>query len=911
MYTMASGTTANATNRIVNADSEENSWEKFLQTEIMVMEGAKGSFAFGAFAGIFGSTVTQAVVQRVSKVSSKVTTALGDKFAKGAVDANEVFSTYLAKSVPTGALEKVTVELAAFATDVVGFTAFETAIALFEQVKNLPENEQPQKFTEILWEHFKDQGYNLGQIKIVSHIVMWMSGSRGARMASTEYLKQNLPQLNGATIERMRECYKIKLRSGAVVECKNATEMLASLNLMVRGETALSGKFIKAEELNKENITNIVQQGEKLLGNDVTVADPKTGATVEKTVTKLHKTNEQIEIEGNGQRYSTNDGAEVKGEVVTQAQAGIMNSFETLKSDFEIKMKELGLLKETLDADSEVAKLQIEIANTLISDKTFNMNFLDKFVFKTKTTPNQATFKLQLEIIKELISDSHFDNNNLSSILMYFNRSENFRNLLKDLMNSDYKFDKNKLVQVAFEARLHNENIENVVKCINLSEASGVPIYEICHLAELNKFKINNSTLENMVKGLARIYKLYPEFKGGGCFIEKPSTNKQLLIIQRNNLTITFDKETGEMYNTFISNLNTNSNTISYTNLSNGITIERTKTNITGEYNICEINNGHKYVIGLVEYDKKGNLHIEKNLTSLDGTKTNTIYIKDSKGNEFNYHEIKDRNGNILFNKSDKFRIIDEKHFVTTNNENSFDVQIFENRVVITRLDKNGKVSNKIEYFIRELPEELNIANQKEYLNEKADKLLEKTTPKDIYMEITKGERIISPKCVELLKQLSGAEWEAMFKSDIIIVSELSDNLLKEQGRDKNSAYTLNGMIILGSDAIKEPFTYLHELGHMKYKLLNLGKDPELIKIYNEELAMAKSLPREIKEAISYFIENKQALEEIAAETNGIINSIRTREFCSLRTSILQQYFPKTIAYIAKEFNKLGEMTSK
>ena len=407
-------------------------------------------------------------------------------------------------------------------------------------------------------------------------------------------------------------------------------------------------------------------------------------------------------------------------------------------------MKELGLLKETLDADSEVAKLQIEIANTLISDKTFNMNFLDKFVFKTKTTPNQATFKLQLEIIKELISDSHFDNNNLSSILMYFNRSENFRNLLKDLMNSDYKFDKNKLVQVAFEARLHNENIENVVKCINLSEASGVPIYEICHLAELNKFKINNSTLENMVKGLARIYKLYPEFKGGGCFIEKPSTNKQLLIIQRNNLTITFDKETGEMYNTFISNLNTNSNTISYTNLSNGITIERTKTNIAGEYNICEINNGHKFVIGLVEYDKKGNLHIEKNLTSLDGTKTNTIYIKDSKGNEFNYHEIKDRNGNILFNKSDKFRIIDEKHFVTTNNENSFDVQIFENRVVITRLDKNGKVSNKIEYFIRELPEELNIANQKEYLNEKANKLLEKTTPKHIYMRITKGERIIS-----------------------------------------------------------------------------------------------------------------------------------------------------------------------
>lgn len=244
MYTATTGTLANATNRIVKADSEEDSWDKFLETEAMVMEGAKGSFAFGAFAGIYGSTVTQAVVQRVSKVSSKVTTALADKFAIGAVDASEVYTTAIAKSVPAGALEKATVELAAFATDVVGFTAFETAIALFDQVKNLPENEQPQKFTELLWEEFKGQGYNLGQIKIVSHLVIWLSGSRGARMASTEYLKQNLPQLKGATVEMIKNNrFKINLKDGRSIECKNGIEMLSSLNLMVRGETALDGKF--------------------------------------------------------------------------------------------------------------------------------------------------------------------------------------------------------------------------------------------------------------------------------------------------------------------------------------------------------------------------------------------------------------------------------------------------------------------------------------------------------------------------------------------------------------------------------------------------------------------------------------------------------------------------------------------
>ena len=53
--------------------------------------------------------------------------------------------------------------------------------------------------------------------------------------------------------------------------------------------------------------------GQRLLGNDVTVADPKTGATVEGTVTGLYSQNGQVVIEVNGQRFSTNDVAEVKG----------------------------------------------------------------------------------------------------------------------------------------------------------------------------------------------------------------------------------------------------------------------------------------------------------------------------------------------------------------------------------------------------------------------------------------------------------------------------------------------------------------------------------------------------------------------------------------------------------------------
>ena len=252
-YTMATGTVSNVANRVVKSDSEVNSWEKFLQTEAMVGEGAKHSFVFGAFAGMYGATVTQSVVQRVSGVSDKVTTALADKFAKGAVDANEVFTTYLAKSVPSGALEKATVELAAFATDVVGFAAFDTAMVLVKNIDGFPDKISAEDVANLLWEEFKGQGYNLGQIKIISNLIMWLSGSRSARMASAEYLKSSLPQLSGIPVEQVGSGYRIQLRSGAVVECKNATEMISSINLMARGETALSGKFAKAEALNALN----------------------------------------------------------------------------------------------------------------------------------------------------------------------------------------------------------------------------------------------------------------------------------------------------------------------------------------------------------------------------------------------------------------------------------------------------------------------------------------------------------------------------------------------------------------------------------------------------------------------------------------------------------------------------------
>ena len=236
-YTAVTGTASNIANRAIKFDSEENSLDKFLQTEAMVLDSATGSFGFGAFAGVFGSTVTQKVMQRASRVSTKVGTALSDKFAKGAVDANEVFTTILEKSAPT----KIA-EVAAFVTDVLGFTAFESVLAIVKNLDNYPDGYSVEDLTNVIWEELKSQGYNLGQIKIVA----WLLSSRSARMQATRYMKDAMPQLKGASVEGVnggKDGYKINLPDGRKIECKNTTEYISALHLMIRGETAFSSKF--------------------------------------------------------------------------------------------------------------------------------------------------------------------------------------------------------------------------------------------------------------------------------------------------------------------------------------------------------------------------------------------------------------------------------------------------------------------------------------------------------------------------------------------------------------------------------------------------------------------------------------------------------------------------------------------
>lgn len=261
LYTAAEGTLTNVSNRAIKQDG----FDKLLDTQAQVMTNAEGSFTFGAFAGVFGTAVTQKVMQRASKVASEVTTALSEKFSQGAVNANEVFVTIMEKSAPT----KIA-EVAAFATDVIGFTAFESALSIANTLQR-EGSLTPEKLVDTLMEEFGHQGYSLGQIKVISHLIMMLTGSRSARMQSQKYLQENLPQLKGATVEWVnggKDGFKINLPDGKKIECKNASEMISSLQLMVRGETAFSSKFDKSGDPLadfKNSMSKLAKQGAKLM----------------------------------------------------------------------------------------------------------------------------------------------------------------------------------------------------------------------------------------------------------------------------------------------------------------------------------------------------------------------------------------------------------------------------------------------------------------------------------------------------------------------------------------------------------------------------------------------------------------------------------------------------------------------
>ena len=274
--------------------------------------------------------------------------------------------------------------------------------------------------------------------------------------------------------------------------------------------------------------------------------------------------------------------------------------------------------------------------------------------------------------------------------------------------------------------------------------------------------------------------------------------------------------------------------------------------------------------------DKKtGIVSIQKDMTSPEGVRTQYLYENDPQGNRIVDYKITDKNGKVLLNKSQTFEEINENKFISSKNDDKYEINVNENEISVQSLqDKNKKA---------------------------------KFTAKDNFI----GDK---KQLLSTLKQFPGEE--------LIKLGETVDFL--ESINDPLDSY-YNGScrsISSGSDE----FLFLHELGHARdYRDVDddlknieesmkksLTMDKDVNKAFEEEKqAFFKAYPDTQREHMDYFMNTLNhyggetgGLSETIAESNAILSEGKSYEPLAIRSQYLQQNFPRTIAVLETKLSK-------
>ena len=297
---------------------------------------------------------------------------------------------------------------------------------------------------------------------------------------------------------------------------------------------------------------------------------------------------------------------------------------------------------------------------------------------------------------------------------------------------------------------------------------------------------------------------------------------------------------------------------------------------VKGIFNSKRIyNNGKVEQLSSGNFDKKtGITTVEKNFTSFNGTNTSYEFSEDKEGNRISDYKITDKKGNILYKNSTAFEIIDENTFISSKNDNSYEIKYSDD-------DKK-----------------LNVKNLK--TNE--------TNELDLYQYILGN----SKKLIPVLKKISGDELIKM-GNNVTRLFQIDD--------DTSSYYHPGRKDINTSD---NEYIFLHELGHSKdmkdydtttFKTKDatentlISADKDILSIYNKEKDLFnENMSNAQREHIDYFLKSighssgtNGALKESTAEINALLNTYNTVDRYSMRSEYLQRYFPETIAALAKK----------
>ena len=290
---------------------------------------------------------------------------------------------------------------------------------------------------------------------------------------------------------------------------------------------------------------------------------------------------------------------------------------------------------------------------------------------------------------------------------------------------------------------------------------------------------------------------------------------------------------------------------------------------VAGVLNIKHVfPDGTEKVLSSGTIDKKtGITSVKKDMTSLDGTRTQYLYEDDPQGNRISDYIITDKNGKTLLKNSQSFEVLSDNKFISSKNDKKYEITVNEKDIDIK--DLNTKENSKIVF--------------ENYLDGNKEKIL------------------------TALKKMPGEE--------LIALGKTTKHLNGIDDINYSTYGAVNKRIKTGDNL----YVMLHELGHAKdYNEVNVKEEETLKKsifsnkkvnevFEKEKEAFDNAFPTAQREHINYFIktsEHKDGLQETIAETNALLNTYNNEDLFSIRSQYLQQYFPKTIAEISKSLAK-------
>ena len=323
---------------------------------------------------------------------------------------------------------------------------------------------------------------------------------------------------------------------------------------------------------------------------------------------------------------------------------------------------------------------------------------------------------------------------------------------------------------------------------------------------------------------------------------------------------------------------------------------EYKKSCLKGIFDIYETDAfGNRTTISKATKQEDGSIILEKNLVSLDGTKTKYIYQSDESGNHKKmFCQITDKNGSVLSTIDRTYDRENENVAYSSVNGNKYKIEKNTESVEITNYTTGEKTEIKADKFNSSDDTKyfLKISGAKgRFSDENVVEKMFETLPADTLLTLDKNIKEIVPLEDDLDSAFMGVFDYLMCKTDNFVINH-------ELGHSMDSI------------RLKEDANIL-EISPKNTTIIS--SKTNFYKAYVEEkAAFIKEFPHFEEKFISYFIENTEkrtgrGRSETVAEANAIsCLSPEIPEKLAMRTILLQRYFPRSIAELTKMMNNIA-----